>query len=127
GHSVTATFLGAVFLSVLGGIGVLARWLFSKLGSSTEVGPTFWSVGRKFRISALCPQYPDDSSGTGWRQEQYGRPDQWGKFIDVSSQLGLRHTVRLKDPHQRLFLMISRDCKERVKIMKFIFLWCTLC
>jgi hypothetical protein len=96
------------------------RWIWGKLTApSPYAGPTFWSLGRKYKISAVCPQYPDDTTGTGWRQEQYGRPDQWSKFFEVKSQLGIRHTIVPKDPMQRMFIQISRNGKEPEKTVRF--------
>lgn len=107
---------------VVGLLGIFIPLLKRKNKENPYASPAFWTFGRKYRISAVCPQFPDDSSPTGWRQEQYSRPDQWNRFIKIDSIFfGFRHRISLHDPNQRLFLNISRNGNEREKVIRFNF------
>lgn len=113
--------MGAAVLTVVG-VSILAaiRWVISRYKKENmHVGPVFWSLGQKWKISAVLKREPSENS-SGYTQSQYSRPDQWCKIIRVEDRLwGIRHEVTPNNRDDILVVNISRDGKEREKMISF--------
>lgn len=115
-HPVVGTaILGSVGYTVVG----VSKSILRKLSKSpVHLGPTFWTLGKKFKIDAVHKYVPSDDA-SGYKQIQHSRPDQWSKLIEVKSILNLRHTVTPFDKYDVLAVCISRDGKENGKVIHF--------
>jgi len=112
---VGAAILGSVGYTVVG----ISKSILRKLSKSpVRVKPTFWTLGKKFRIDKVHKYVPSDDA-SGYNQIQHSRPDQWSKLIEVKSMLNLRHTVTPIDKDDVLVVCISRDGKENEKVIYF--------
>ena len=115
-HPVVGTaILGSVGYTIVG----ISKSITRKLSkNSVRVSPTFWTLGKKFRIDAVHKYVPSDDA-SGYSQYQHSRPDQWNKLIEVKSTLNTRHTVTPVDKNDVLVVVISRDGKENEKHIYF--------
>lgn len=112
---VGTAILGSVGYTVVG----VSKSIFLKLSKSQlYVGPTFWTLGKKFKIDVVHKYVPSNNA-SGYKSFQHSRPDQWGKLIEVKSLLNLRHTVTPFDKDDVLTVSISLDGKENAKIIHF--------
>ena len=112
---VGAAILASVGYTVVG----VSKTIFRKLSKSTvHVKSTFWTLGKKYRISAVLKYIPSDDA-SGYKQTQHSRPDQWSKLIAVKSILNIRHTVTPFDKNDVLVVCLSRDGKENEKVIYF--------
>lgn len=113
--------IGAALLSSLAytAKGIIQAFLKRLSKESPHVDPTFWSFGKRYRISAVQRYLPAENP-SGYVQEQHSRPDQWQKLIEIkSSFMNCRHKIVPKDATQILTIIISRDGKENEKIISF--------
>jgi len=86
---------------------------------SITVNSVFWTFGNIYRISAVLKYTPSENT-SGYTQSQYSRQDQWEKVIEIQSNFwGCRHKIVPKDPLDVLVVNISRNGKEREKMVKF--------
>jgi len=83
------------------------------------VKPTFW-FGKNYNIDAVIKsERSDDQSGYN-RLSQNSRPDQWKQLIKIESSFcGMRQTVTPINPDDILEILISRNGKEKWKIIRF--------
>jgi hypothetical protein len=81
----------------------------------------FWSLGRKFKILAVHKFEKSNQDVSGYKHlGQNSRPDQWRDIIDIkSSFFKLRHEVVPKNRNDILTVIISRDGKEKWKVIQF--------
>ena len=108
------------------GTAILAgsAFLFQALLKTTRkesviVKPAFWTLGKKFHISAVIEYIPSNNS-SGYTQKQYSRPDQWKEIIDIKSAFWkCRHKITPKKPKDIIVVNISRNGREKEKIIKF--------
>ena len=121
-HQGTAALLTAVLallIPIVGGLFLYIGREFPRYKNAEyNVGPTFLSFGRKFQISAVLKFFADESV-TGLRQEQFGRPDQWTKIINIKTRLGFIHTIKPHNKHDIIVVMISRNGREPERMIKF--------
>ena len=112
---VGAAIIGSIGYTVVG----ISKFIFRKLSESpVHVSPTFWTLGKKYRIEAVHKYVPSDDT-SGYKQFQHSRPDQWKKLIEVKSMLNLRHTITPIDKDDVLAVCISRNGKENEKVIYF--------
>ena len=104
-------------------------WIYYKLYKESKlnegdaasiVGPVFWTLGDKFKILAVH-KYEVSDDISGYRHvSQNSRPDQWQELIEVRrSILGLRHEVVPKGKKDILTVIISRNGKEKWRVIQF--------
>jgi hypothetical protein len=112
---VGTAILGSVGYTIVGA----SRSILRKLSKSpVHIKPTFWTLGKKFRIDAVHKYVPPDNA-SGYKQIQHSRPDQWNKLIEVKSMFNFRHTVTPIDKDDVLAVCISRDGTENAKVIYF--------
>lgn len=110
--------------AILGSLGYTAisilRTIHRAITNTTpHIDPTFWTLGRKFRVTAVHKYLPSDDP-SGYVQIQHSRPDQWQALITIKSNLyNLRHTVCPANKEDVLAVVISRDGKENEKVIYF--------
>lgn len=116
-HPVVGTaILGCVAYTVRGIFHTFYKW---KRSSSSYAKPVFWSLGKKYRITAVHQYFPSDDI-SGYTQVQNSRPDQWKKLITIESKLfNCRHKIVPNDKTAILALVISRNGIEREKVIFF--------
>jgi hypothetical protein len=116
-HPVLGTaILGSIGYTVVGLSKIIYQW-FRKEG--LHVKPAFWSLGKKYRISAVLKFTPSDNAG-GYSQEQFSRQDQWASVIVVrSNYFNMRHTIIPVVPTDVVTVNISRDGIEHEKMISF--------
>jgi len=112
---VGAAILVSIGYTVVG----ISKTIIQKLSKDPiRVNPTFWTLGRKFRIDSVHKYVPSNDT-SGYKQYQHSRPDQWSSLIEVKSILNLRHTVTPIDKNDVIVVLISRDGKETEKHIYF--------
>lgn len=110
--------------AILGSVGYTATNILRAIhraitNTTPHIDPAFWTLGQKFRISAVHQYLPSDDP-SGYTQIQLSRPDQWKALITIKSHLyNLRHTVCPVNKEDVLAVVISRDGKENEKIIYF--------
>ena len=88
--------------------------------TSHHINPTFWTFGKKFRVTAVHKYLPSEDSTSGYEQIQHSRPDQWKNLITIKSNwFNLHHTVIPVSKEDSLTVVISRDGKENEKYINF--------
>lgn len=111
-----AAILGSIAYTLKGIIQSIKKY-FSK--ESDYATPVFWTLGRKYRILAVHKYIPSEDT-SGWIQTQNSRPDQWRELIEINSTLiNFRHKIRPKNKTDTLAVIISRDGKEKHKVIEF--------
>ncbi len=109
-------------------LGVVS-WIYVKLYKESKINEgdaasivctVFWTLGDKHKILAVH-KYEPSNDISGYRHvSQNSRPDQWQKLIEIrKSVLGLRHEVIAKNSEDILTVVISRDGKEKWKLIHF--------
>lgn len=88
--------------------------------AASEVGSVFWTFGRRLKILAVH-QYEKSDDVSGYRHlGQNSRPDQWEKIISIQSSFcNLKHKIVPKNKDDVLTVIISRNGKEKWKVMSF--------
>lgn len=105
-----------VVTAILGLIGCIARRIFR---ATHRIDPTFWTLGRKFRVTAVH-KYLRSDHPSGYDQTQHSDSDQWQALITIKSNLcNLRHTVLPANKEDVMAVVISRNGKENEKIIYF--------
>lgn len=110
--------------AILGSLGYTAISILKSIhraiiNTSPHISPTFWTLGQKFRITAVHKYLPSDGP-SGYKQIQHSRPDQWQELISIKSSLcNLRHRVYPKNNEDVLAVIISRNGKENQKVINF--------
>ena len=110
--------------AILGSLGYTAISILRAIhraikNTSPYISPTFWTLGRKFRIMAVHKYLPSDDP-SGYTQVQHSRPDQWQELISIKSSLcNLHHRVCPKNKEDVLAVIISRNGKENQKVINF--------
>jgi hypothetical protein len=108
----------------------LVSWIYYKIYTESKlkegdaasyVKPVFWSLGKKYKIFAVHKYEKTDEDQAGYiHKSQNMRSDQWKKLILIkSSFLGLRHEIIPKDKDLILTVIISRNGKEKWKLIDF--------
>ena len=111
---------GALFASVAYTVKGIIQTIYKWFTTSSDYSkPTFWTLGKKFRITAVHQYLPSDDA-SGYTQIQNSRPDQWGKLITIKSTcFNLRHRIVPNEASSILAVIISRDGVEREKVISF--------
>ncbi len=91
--------------------------------NSPDIGPVFWSLGKRYKIYALTIYEKDDSNVTGYSRlgaSNHTREDQWNKIISIKSNfLNLRHEVIPKNKDIILVVKIKRNQNDDIKTISF--------
>jgi hypothetical protein len=113
---VGAALLGSIGYTAVGLSRSIIHFIQKK---NIYVGSTFWTFGRKFRISAV-QKYLPSSDVSGYTQIQHSRPDLWDELIKINSNIfNLRHKIIPINEKDRLAVVISRNGKEKEKLIFF--------
>jgi len=89
--------------------------------AASSVRPSFWTLGRKFKILAVHKYEKSEDDVSGYKHlGQNSRKDQWKKLIKIKSYyFNLKHEIIPKDSEDILTVIISRNGKEKWKNISF--------
>lgn len=111
-----AALIASVAYTIRGLINAVLKRLSMQ---SDYARPTFWTLGKKYRVTAVHQYFPSDDP-SGYEQVQNSRPDQWKKLITIKSGfMNCYHRIVPHDPSYVLAVIICRDGVEREKVINF--------
>lgn len=114
---------GAALLTlVVAGLIGIVRLIGSSVNERKKnlyIKPYYWGLSKNFIITTVLEYFPDPGP-SGYRQEQYSRPDLWRNKVIKVSFAGLYHKLVPLNANDILVVNVRRKRKEKMVLFNRI-------